>query len=102
MTLKDCTKEELLYIIGRFDIYDRGLLDRFLSEVNYNRERKRLEEAGKAAEEAREKRVKYFELLKPYEGKPILDVPISVINEAERLMKEAQRADEKWAKLMNI
>lgn len=78
MTLKDCTKAELLWIIDR--LRNRGLyrLDTIISialnDLEYQREQKKLDEADRLNEESARLRQQAAELLTPYEGKSILDV----------------------------
>ena len=45
-------------------------------------------------------RRQYVELLTPYEGKPILDVPADVLDHASAILEEAQVLDKKWSRLM--
>lgn len=106
MTLKDCTKEELIYIINYLSNY--GLMntdfyiERALNEVEYKRERKKLDKADEWAKIAHDARMKYCDLLEQYEGVPILDIPREIIKEAQQLIKTAQDADEKYCKLIGI
>ena len=73
MTLKDCTKAELLWIIDR--LRNRGLyrLDTIiaiaLNDLEYQREQKKLDEADRLNEESARLRQQAAELLTPYEGK---------------------------------
>ena len=106
MTLKDCTKAELLWIIDR--LRNRGLyrLDTIiaiaLNDLEYQREQKKLDEADRLNEESARLRQQYAELLTPYEGKPILDVPADVLDHASAILEEAQALEEKWNRLMKL
>ena len=106
MTLKDCTKAELLWIIDR--LRNRGLyrLDTIiaiaLSDLEYQREQKKLDEADRLNEESARLRQQYAELLTPYEGKSILDVPADVLDHASAILEEAQALEEKWNRLMKV
>lgn len=106
MTLKDCTKAELLWIIDR--LRNRGLyrLDTIISialnDLEYQREQKKLDEADRLNERSARLRRQYVELLTPYEGKPILDIPADVLDHAAALQEEAQMLDKKWCKLMKV
>ena len=42
------------------------------------------------------------ELLTPYEGKSILDVPADVLDHASAILEEAQTLDKKWNRLMKL
>ncbi len=105
VTLKDCTKEELIIIIERLQFYNFSnsyYVNRALLDVEEERENKRLAEAKRLSNYAAQKRQEYIALLAPYEGKRILDIPDSVIEKADATMKAAQAADSKWNKLMGI
>ena len=107
MTLKDCTKEELIYavnyIAGRVGLQNKDYyIKSALGEVEYNREKKKFDRAEEFNRISTQKRKEYIELLKQYEGKPVSDVPIEIVLKAEKLIKEAQKADKEWEKLMDI
>lgn len=100
MTVKDCTKEELIYIIKRLTHLDDWYLKRLLNEVEYNRVKKKLAEAERWNQVADSCRRKYIEFLKKHEGKKLVDIPISEIKEMERCLKDAERADKEYDKLI--
>ena len=106
MTLKDCTKEELIFVIKRLQFYGLTTGDyyirRALCDVEERREDKKHAEAMRLAAYSHQKRQEYIDLLTPYEGKPLIDIPDSVIKKADAAMKEAQKADRQWNKLMGI
>lgn len=103
LTLSDCTKADLLWIIKRMSVM-RGdyYLQRALNDLWYEKEKQRIAEADKYAELADAKRREYIELLGPYDGQPLLSIPMRVLNKADKLMKEAQEADKKYMKLIGI
>ena len=43
-----------------------------------------------------------MELLKPYEGKKITDIPLDILKKADSALKRSRKADEKWIKLMSF
>lgn len=100
MTVKDCTKEELIYIVERLTHFDKWYLTRLLNEVEYNRVKKKLAEAERWNQVADSCRRKYIEFLKKHEGKKLVDIPISEIKEMERCLKDAERADKEYDKLI--
>ena len=105
MTLKDCTKEELISIIDRFKDYafDNGeyYLCRCLREIEHERELKRLDEADRWSEIAYQKRLAYCDLIRKYEGQKLTDIPSEVSQKAVALLKEAEAADKKYAHLVS-
>ena len=106
MTLKGCTKAELLWIIDRLRNHGLYRLDTIISialnDLEYQREQKKLDEADRLNEESARLRQQAAELLTPYEGKSILDVPADVLDHAAALQEEAQMLDKKWCKLMKL
>lgn len=105
MTLKDCTKEELIYIVnyiaGRIGLQNKDYyIKSALSEVEYERKRKKLDRAEELNQLSAKKRAEYIELLKGYDGMKLVEIPLGVIYEAEALLKEAEKADKEFDKIM--
>lgn len=102
MTLRQCTKEELLYIFKQLKEHYLFNLDYHinlcLSDIEYQRDMKKIDEGRKFAEQSYKKRIEYAKLLEPYEGKKITDVPIDILKKADKLLKEAHEADKKYQK----
>ena len=100
MTINDCTKDELKTIIERLTVLDKSRLNTILSEIAYARVKKKLDEAERWSEVADSWRQKYVEFLKKHQGKKLIDIPIAEIKEADQCLKEAQRADSQYNKIM--
>ncbi len=83
MTLSECTKADLLWIIKR--IQERYLLDGVfavqitLSDLELEKARQRYDEADRINHLAGEKRREYFKILSPYDGMRIVDIPLPVL-----------------------
>ena len=104
MRLSDCTKADLLWIIKtmcKYDLSDRTLR-LALNDLAYEKERERIDRADQLVKTARDASQRYIELLKPYEGMPILDVPLDVLNQADAALAESRAANKQWAKLMGV
>ena len=54
------------------------------------------------AKQAHEKRMAYNDLIAPYVGKPIIEVPKQVFDRAVELLREAEAADKEWFRLSGI
>ena len=105
MRQKDCTKDELIFVIKRLQMYslsDGHYIQLALRDVGEERERKKMDEARKIADYAFQKRQEYIDLLAPYEGKRLVDIPDSVFKKADAAMREAKKADRRWNKIMGI
>ena len=97
------SKEDLIWIINYFakwhgDFY----IERAISELEYKKDTDRIHEAEKYSKISNEKRIAYYDLLAPYDGKPWSSIPYEVLCKAEKLIKAAQAADEKYMKLMGF
>ena len=95
MTLQQCTKKELLYIFEQLPQRYMFKLDYYinsiLSDIEYQRETKRINEAGNFADIAFSKKKEYAQLLKPYEGKTYADVPMDILKKRTILLKKFKR-----------
>lgn len=106
MKLKDCTKEELIFVIERLQFYGLTAGDYYISralcDVEERRESQRNEEANRLSKLANEKHLEYLDLIRPYVGQPITSIPEEVIKRADAAQKECDAANLKWFKLMGI
>ena len=106
MTLQDCTKKELLIVIEymRRSSLSSGnwYLARALGEVERRREEKMLDEADKIAQMASELQKRHNELLRPYEGANISDIPFRVIEQARKILREIESLDQRYEKLLGL
>ena len=100
MTLNNYTKEELITIINRLSFLDKSHLERILRDIEYERVRKKIDKADKLAKIANENRKKYAEFLEKYQRVKITDIPACEIEEADKYLTAAKRADKEWNKLM--
>lgn len=107
MTLEQCTKEELIFIINKLAGYGsfnedqkQNKIGRHLADIEFMRAQKTLNEAENWATIAADNRRQYVKLLEPYEGIKLTDIPIEVIKKAESFIKDAQYADKKWDECM--
>lgn len=105
MTLRDCTKEELIYvcnyIAGRIGLHNKDYyIESALCEVEYERNKKKLDRAEEFSQLSTKKRQEYINLLKPYEGKKYIDIPFDVLSKASALIKEAEKADKEYDKIL--
>lgn len=96
----------MIFIIERMKLHLFSTGDYYLSmalmDVEQAREEKKLEEARQISAYAYQKRQEYIDLMAPYDGKRLVDIPSSVLKKADAAMREAQKADRKWNKIMGI
>lgn len=100
--LSKYTKAELLWIIdqacrlGLDEIY----ICRAAQALEHERWQRKLEEANRLNALAYDKRMEYIDLMKPYEGWKIKDIPLEVWEKVDEALREAGEADRKWRNLM--
>jgi len=103
--LKDCTKEELIFVIERLQFYHLFgdyYIQRALCDVEEERECRRLEEARRLTDVRLQNLQQYSDLLGPYEGKSFADIPQDVLDRAITALERYEAADRKWMRLMGI
>lgn len=102
MTINECTIDELKIIIERLTFFenDKYRLNTILNEIEYDRVKEKLNTAERWSEVADSCRQKYVEFLKKHEGKKLIDIPVNEIKEAEQCLKDAERADREYNRLM--
>ena len=69
---------------------------------NIKKEQERLDRADQLAKTAFAASQRYIELIKPYEGMPLTDVPMDVLKQADAALAESRAANKQWAKLMGV
>ena len=82
MKLKDCTKAELIFVIKRLQLYslsDGHYIQLALRDVEAERDRRKFDEAKRLSNYSFQKRQEYIDLLAPYDGKRLVDIPASVL-----------------------
>lgn len=105
MKLKDCTKEELIFVIERLQFYSLSgdyYIQRALCDVAEQREERKLEEARRLTDVRLQNLQQYNDLLGPYEGKSFAEIPQDVLDRAGAALERYEAADRKWLRLMGI
>lgn len=104
MKLSDCTKADLLWIIKQIckDELSDHRLQWALNDLEYEKERERLDRADQARQAASAASQRYIELMAPYDGASLTDVPKDVLQKADAAMAESRAANKQWAKLMGV
>jgi hypothetical protein len=101
--LNKYSKEDLIWIINRMSAFgDDWSLKEALRNLEYEKDMKRIREAEKIAEQSHKLRKEYIDLLMPYDGKLIQEIPVEILEKASAAMKKAQSLDKKWNKLMGL
>ena len=93
----DLTKAELLQVVEMLAM-ETGpyYLDRALGRIRLQRNDAHHERCVKLIDEERKHYAAYFDLLRPYDGKPIKDIPQDVMNRALSELDKAKAAGQEW------
>ena len=107
MTLAQCTKDDLLWLIDRIlqmccfhqkDYY----LARALEDLRYHKEKARIAEAEKFGKIADAKLQEYIEIMRPYDGRKLTDIPLPILEKARQALADADAAERKFARLISL
>lgn len=93
----DLTKAELLQVVEMLAM-ETGpyYLDRALGRIRLQRNDAYHERCVKLIDEEQKHYAAYFDLLRPYEGKPIVAVPQAVLEQAQAELDKARAAGQEW------
>ena len=93
----DLTKAELLQVVEMLAM-ETGpyYLDRALGRIEKQRNDAHYARCRKLIDEEQKHYAAYFDLLRPYEGKPIVDVPQDVLEQAQAEVDKARAAGQEW------
>ena len=93
----DLTKAELLQVVEMLAM-ETGpyYLDRALGRIRLQRNDAHHERCAKLIDEEQKHYAAYFDLLRPYEGKPIKDIPLNVVKRAQAELDKARAAGQEW------
>ena len=101
MTVKDCTKEELLLIISRLSFgSNKHILDRALSDIKFQREQRNIDESHRLFKEGVEELKAYHATLEPYQGKSVGSIPQDIVDKALQHFDNYKRLTAKSEQLM--
>lgn len=102
--LQRLTKAELIWVIQELERRSLVMSDLpfILRDLEIRKLEKQEQEADKLLRTAAEKRMAYCALMKPYEGKRLVDIPQETIEKASRLLEEAEEAARKWDRMMGM
>ena len=102
--LRKLSKDDLIWCILEMEKHSLGhpSISSILSDLEYNKTKGNINRCEKLAKQAHEKRMAYNDLITPYVGKSIADIPEQVFDRAVELLREAEAADKEWFRLSGI
>jgi acyl-CoA reductase-like NAD-dependent aldehyde dehydrogenase len=99
----DLTKAELLQVVEMLaEAANEYYLDRALGRIEMQRNDAHYARCKKLIDEERRHTEAYFELLRPYDGQPITNIPLDVAKRAQAEWEKARSAGKEWDKLNGI
>ena len=102
--LRKLSKSDLIWCILEYEKHYLGWpsVDAILADLKHKKTMDNINRCEKLAKQAHEKRMAYNNLIAPYVGKPITDMPEQVFDKAVELLREAEAADKEWFLLSGI
>lgn len=102
--LRKLSKDDLIWCILEMEKHSLGhpSISSILSDIEYKKTLDNIECCKKLERKAYEKTMAYYDLLAPYEGKPLSEIPQPIFDQAIKLIQEAEAADKEWFRLSGI
>lgn len=102
--LQKLSKADLIWCILEYEKHNLGWpsVSAILADLKYKKDIEKIDRCEKLAKQSHEKRLAYNDLIAPYVGKPVAEVPKPVFDQAVELLREAEAADEEWYRLSGI
>lgn len=102
--LRKLIKDDLIWCIFEMEKQSLGhpSISSILSDLEHKKTMDNIDRCEKLAKQAHEKRMAYNDLIVPYVGAPITEIPKHVFDEAVELLREAEAADKEWFRLSGI
>ena len=102
--LQKLTKAELIWVIRELERRSLVMSDLpfILRDLEFRKLNEREQEADRLLNIAAEKRMAYCALMRPYEGKRLVEIPRETIEKALRLLEETEEAARKWDRMMGM
>lgn len=98
----DLTKTELLQVMEMLAGSAEYELRRALTRIEVERNDAHYEKSRRLIDEEKKHYNAYFSIMRPYEGKPIMDVPPGVLKRAKGELDKAVAAGKEWNRLNGI
>lgn len=102
--LQKLSKEDLIWCILEYEKRSLGYpsVNAILADLKFKKDMDNIDRCDMLSKKAHGKRMEYCELLKPYDGKLIAEIPQQVLDQAAELLREADAADKEWFRLSGI
>lgn len=93
---------QLIDILSKRDPFFERNISRAINDLEYEKVKKRIDDAEEIATQSHTKWEKALELLAPYDGWRICDIPDEILSAASKLQKDACELDRKFCRMLKI
>lgn len=101
LNLKKYTKEDLIWMLERLCTFgNEGTLNMLIADLELKKNSEKLNKCDELSKEAARCRQIYIDLLRPYDGMSLREVPREVLEEATKAIEKAQKLDKEWDRLI--
>lgn len=96
------SKAELIWILERaYVVYGGSLvIQSAIDGLENKKQLERLNKCDAISKEAEACRARYCEIIKPYAGKALSEIPRDVLEKASQEIERAQKLDKEWDRLI--
>lgn len=96
----DLTKAELLQVVEMLaEAANEYYLDRALGRIEMQRNDARYTKSRELIDAEQQHYAAYFDLLRPYEGHRLVDIPPDVVKKAQKEFERARAVGKEWERL---
>lgn len=100
--LRTLSKEDLIQIIAYLDSRPYCSAEYAIQRLQHEKDMENIDKAEAVSKQATRCRMEYCDLMSPYKGKPITDIPRPVLEQAAKALEQAEKLDKQWDRLMGI
>ena len=100
--LRTLSKEDLIQIIAYLDSRPYCSAEYAIQRLQHKKDMENIDKAEAVSKQAILCRLEYCDLMSPYKGKPITDIPQPVLEQAAKALEQAEKLDKQWDRLMGI
>lgn len=102
--LESLTKADLIWVITRMrnEPLGESRFQRAMVDLESRREMERINEADRQLGISIEARKQAVDILRPYDGQRIVDIPFEVMEQVDKCSKQAERAYKAYLRLSNV
>ena len=98
--LRTLSKEDLIQIIAYLDSRPYCSAEYAIQRLQHEKDMENIDKAEAVSKQATRCRLEYCDLMSPYAGKPIADIPLPALEQATKALEQAEKLEKQWNRLM--